>query len=477
MSNTNLLGKKRKNSSDSESPKKTNLHHQNKENEEMIKLNEAFIQKARNHPLIITPPSNPEIHPNISPLKFQIIKKFNKARASIMTLPHSEVETPIYMPVGTKGTMKGLLSCDLERMNCKLMLSNTYHLALEPGDEFLNEKYGGNEKRGIHNYMKWNKNVLTDSGGFQIVSLSKLSVRSENGVEFISHIHGDNRKIILTPEKSMEIQNNIGSDIMMAFDDVIRPTSNINEIYDACERSLRWIDRCIKAQKRKSEQNLFGIVQGGLDLDLRKIAVEEMNKRNLPGYAIGGMAGGESKNDFWKVVDICTEYLPENKPRYLMGVGYPVDLAICSLLGVDMFDCVFATRTARFGTAFTNAGFIKLKNQSNKLDFGPIDKECECEVCKKYTRSYFYFMFNKNPRAVVLISFHNVYYLLNLMKRIRNSIIENKVNEFAKDFFMKQFPISTPCWVKDALEKAGVDISFIDKIDDNIHYNNSDGEF
>ena len=479
MSNPNLLGKKRKNSSDSHSssPKKTNLHHQNKEDEEMIKLNESFIQKARNHPLSITISQNPEIHPNISPLKFQIIKKFNKARASIMTLPHSEVETPIYMPVGTKGTMKGLLSCDLERMNCKLMLSNTYHLALEPGDEFLNEKYGGSEKRGIHNYMKWNKNVLTDSGGFQIVSLSKLSVRSENGVEFISHIHGDNRKIILTPEKSMEIQNNIGSDIMMAFDDVIRPTSNINEIYDACERSLRWIDRCIKAHKRKSEQNLFGIVQGGLDLNLRKIAVEEMNKRNLPGYAIGGMAGGESKNDFWKVVDVCTEYLPEDKPRYLMGVGYPVDLVICSLLGVDMFDCVFATRTARFGTAFTNSGFIKLKNQSNKLDFGPIDKECECEVCKKYTRSYFYFMFNKNPRAVVLISFHNVYYLLNLMKRIRNCIIENKVNEFAKDFFMKQFPISTPCWVKDALEKAGVDISFIDKIDDNIHYNNSDGEF
>ena len=477
MSNPNLLGKKRKNSSNSESPKKINLHHQNKEDEEMIKLNESFIEKARQHPLSITPPSNPEIHPNISPLKFQIIKKFNKARASTMTLPHSIVQTPIYMPVGTKGTMKGLLSCDLERMNCKLMLSNTYHLALEPGDNFLNEKYGQKEKRGIHNYMKWNNNVLTDSGGFQIVSLSKLSVRSENGVEFISHIHGDNRKIILTPEKSMEIQNNIGSDIMMAFDDVIRPTSNINEIYDACERSLRWIDRCIRSHKRKSEQNLFGIVQGGLDLNLRKIAVEEMNKRNLPGYAIGGMAGGESKSDFWKVVDVCTDYLPENKPRYLMGVGYPVDLAVCALLGVDMFDCVFATRTARFGTAFTNGGFIKLKNQSNKFDFGPIDKECQCEVCLKYSRSYFYFMFNKNPRAVVLISFHNVYYLLNLMKRIRNSIIEDKVNEFAKDFFMKQFPIKTPSWVRDSLEKAGVDISFIDKVDDNVHYGESEGEY
>jgi queuine tRNA-ribosyltransferase len=467
----NLLGKKRNLSQDKkEEDKKINLYHTNKENEEMIKLNEAFIKKARSHPLEIIAPSSPEIYPDEVPLKFEIIKKFNKARASIMTLPHSEVKTPVYMPVGTKGAMKGLLSCDLERMECKLMLSNTYHLALEPGDEFLNKNYGGSEKRGIHNYMKWSNNVLTDSGGFQIVSLSKLSVRSENGVEFVSHIDGDDRKIILTPEKSMSIQNNIGSDIMMAFDDVIRPTSNINEIYDACERSLRWIDRCIQSHKRKKEQNLFGIIQGGLDLNLRKIAVEEMNKRNLPGYAIGGMAGGESKNDFWKVVNTCTDYLPENKPRYLMGVGYPVDLVICSLLGVDMFDCVFATRTARFGTAFTNNGFIKLKNQKFKFDFNPIEIECDCEVCQKYTKSYFYYMFNKNPRAVVLISFHNVYYLLNLMKKVRNSIIQGNVNDFVKDFFMKQFPDSTPSWIRDALKKAGVNIDFIEKVDDRIFY-------
>ena len=420
-----------------------------------------FITNAKNHPLSISPPQHPEIHPSISPLKFKVVATFNRARASEMTLPHGTVITPVYMPVGTKGTMKGLLACDLERMKCNLMLSNTYHLALEPGDEFLNSAYGGTERRGIHNYMNWKGNILTDSGGFQIVSLAQLSVRSEQGVEFVSHIKGDDRKIMLSPEKSMQIQNNIGSDIMMAFDDVIRPTSNINEIYDACERSLRWIDRCIKAHSRKKEQNLFGIIQGGLDLDLRKTAVLEMNKRNLPGYAIGGLAGGEKKEDFWKVVDTCTELMPKDKPRYLMGVGYPVDLVVCALLGVDMFDCVFATRTARFGTAFTNSGFRKLKSEQNKFDFQPIEPECDCEVCKKYTRSYFYLTINKNPRAVSMISFHNIYYLLNLLRRLRQSIIDKKVNEFCIDFFSKQFDRKYPRWIYDALKKAGVDVSFM----------------
>lgn len=439
------------------------------------------IVESISNTLTDNPFSSYEIHPSISPLKFKIIKTFNKARASILTLPHAEVLTPIYMPVGTKGTMKGLLSCDLERMGCKLMLSNTYHLALEPGDDFLTKQFGGKDNRGIHHYMNWENNILTDSGGFQIVSLSKLSVRSEQGVEFVSHIEGDKRKIMLTPEKSMQIQNNIGSDIMMAFDDVIRPTSNQEEIKDACERSLRWIDRCIKAHGRKKEQNLFGIIQGGLDLELRTYAVKEMNKRNLPGYAIGGLAGGESKDDFWRVVDTCTSLMPEDKPRYLMGVGYPVDLAVCSLLGVDMFDCVFATRTARFGTAFTNKGFIKLKAEQNKNSFEPIEPECDCDACTKYTRSYFYFMFNKNPRAVNMISFHNVYYLLSLMKKIRTAIIEGKVNEFCQKFFHEQFDYKYPQWVYQALKKAGVNISFMEGFvsyertennheDDNINY-------
>ena len=423
--------------------------------------NTAFLTAAKTHPLTLSPPLTPIVHPTTSSLHFKVHATFNRARASTLTLPHSTVLTPIYMPVGTKATMKGLLSYDMYRMGCKLMLSNTYHIALEPGDDFLTSKFGLNDNRGIHHYMNWSNSVLTDSGGFQIVSLSQLSIRSENGVEFVSHIHNDNRRIMLTPEKSMQIQNNIGSDIIMAFDDVIRPTSTINEIYDSCERSLRWIDRCITAHQRKNEQNLFGIIQGGLDLDLRKQTVIEMNKRNLPGYAIGGLAGGETKEEFWKVVDVCTQYMPKDKPRYLMGVGYPVDLVICALLGVDMFDCVFATRTARFGTAFTNYGFVKLKAECNKYCFDAIDKECECEVCKTYTRSYFYFMLNKNSRAVSMISYHNVYYLLTLMGRVRQSIIDNKVNEFCEEFFTKMFDRKYPQWIYEALKKAGVDVSFI----------------
>ena len=399
------------------------------------------------------------------PLKLEIIARFNKARACIMTLPHGEVKTPIYMPVGTKAAMKGLLSCDMERMGCSLMLSNTYHLTLEPGEEFIDQNY-----KGVHNYMKWNKNLLTDSGGFQMVSLSKLSSVTEEGVEFQSHIDGDDRKILLTPEKSIQIQNKLGSDIMMALDDVIRPTSETADLKRACDRTLRWIDRCISAHSRPSEQNLFGICQGGLDMEMRRYCTTEMIKRQLPGYAIGGLAGGEKKDDFWKVVNISTDILPEDKPRYLMGVGYPQDLVVCSLLGVDMFDCVFATRTARFGTGFTNKGFLKLKNESNKFDFNKIEPSCDCEVCQKYTRSYFYFQFPKNERAVNLISFHNVYFLLNLMKKLRQSIIDGKVNEFVKEFFTELYESESednhdfnlyPDWVKEALIAAGVNIDFM----------------
>ena len=430
----------------------------------MFLLQKSFPKKS----IIINSFTNGSFHLTTKmekPLKLEIIAEFNKARASKMTLPHGEVLTPVYMPVGTKAAMKGLLSCDMERMGCKLMLSNTYHLTLEPGEDFIDQNY-----KGVHNYMKWPLNLLTDSGGFQMVSLSKLMKVTEEGVEFQSHIEGDERLLMLTPEKSIQIQNKLGSDIMMALDDVLRPTSEAGSLKAACDRTIRWIDRCISAHTRPSEQNLFAIVQGGLDLEMRKYCTQELVKRDLPGYAIGGLAGGESKEDFWKVVDTCTDYLPKDKPRYLMGVGYPQDLVICALLGVDMFDCVFATRTARFGTGLTNKGFLKVKNESNKFDFGPLEPSCDCEVCAKYTRSYFYFQFPKNERAVNLISFHNVYYLLNLMKKLRNSIIEEKVNEFVKDFFTELYvkensrghtEANYPQWVKDALVKAGVDVEFM----------------
>ena len=437
-----------------------------KELQEMKERNKKFIELCEKHPKELIPPEKPEIHPDTKALKFEVIETFHKARAGILTLPHGQVLTPVYMPVGTKGAMKGLLSADLERMGCKLMLSNTYHLGFEPGGEFLKKNYGGEDNRSVHHYMHWKNNILTDSGGFQVASLVELSERSEKGVNFISHVAGDNTQLMLTPEMSMQIQNDLGSDIIMALDDVISPFSKGGAVYDACERSLRWIDRCIKAHKRKDEQNLYGIVQGGINIELRRQACLEWKKRNLPGYAIGGMSGGETKQEFCDTVSICTEILPAEKPRYLMGIGYPVDLVVCALLGVDQFDCVFATRTARFGTAITDYGFLKIKSEKMKFDFGPIDENCKCEICKKYSRSYLYFLLNNNPRAVEMISFHNVYYLLNLMKKIREAIINKKVNEFVEDFIKKQFKDSAdgvPDWVVNNLIKAGCDMSFVTK--------------
>ena len=470
--NKNFIGKKRnlpkeENDSEEENIIKKDLDENlAKELKEMEERNKIFIEKCESHPMKFMPPEKYEIHPDTNTLKFEVVATFNKARAGILTLPHGKVLTPVYMPVGTKGAMKGLLSADLERMGCKLMLSNTYHLGFEPGGQFLKNNYGGKDNRSVHNYMHWKNNLLTDSGGFQVASLVKLSERSEEGVNFISHITGDNTHLMLTPEMSMEIQNDLGSDIIMALDDVISPFSKGGAVYDACERSLRWIDRCIKAHKRKNDQNLYGIVQGGINVELRREACIEWKKRNLPGYAIGGMSGGESKQEFCDTVSICAEYLPENKPRYLMGIGYPVDLVVCALLGVDQFDCVFATRTARFGSALTDNGFLKIKSEKNKFDFGPIDENCKCEICAKYTRSYLYFLLNNNPRAVEMISFHNVFYLLNLMKKIREAIINGKVNEFIKDFINKQYKDSkdgVPDWVINSLTKAGCDMSFISK--------------
>eukprot|EP00340_Litonotus_pictus_P011767 CAMPEP_0170538498 /NCGR_PEP_ID=MMETSP0209-20121228/103349_1 /TAXON_ID=665100 ORGANISM="Litonotus pictus, Strain P1" /NCGR_SAMPLE_ID=MMETSP0209 /ASSEMBLY_ACC=CAM_ASM_000301 /LENGTH=348 /DNA_ID=CAMNT_0010840201 /DNA_START=592 /DNA_END=1634 /DNA_ORIENTATION=+ len=329
--------------------------------------------------------------------------------------------------------MKGLLSTDLERMNCNLLLSNTYHLTLQPGDEFIHNNY-----TNTHGFMKWNRNILTDSGGFQMVSLDKNMTVSEEGVKFTSHIQGDSREVFLTPEKSINIQNNLGSDIIMMLDDVVRPNSSDERIEEACYRTVRWLDRCIKAHNNPKTQNLFPIVQGGLNMELRKHCAEEMTKREMPGYAIGGLAGGESKDDFWKAVHTSAKHLPLEKPRYCMGIGYPIDLVVCVLLGCDMFDCVFPTRTARFGTGFTKYGFIKLKNSSMKFDFSPIDPECDCEVCLKYTRAYFYLL-SDTSRSSSLISYHNVYFLLRLLGRMRKSIIDGKAQEFVNSFFINQF--------------------------------------
>ncbi|KAH9756453.1 Queuine tRNA-ribosyltransferase catalytic subunit 1 [Citrus sinensis] len=357
-------------------------------------------------------------------LRFEVLGRFNRARAAQLTLPHFACQTPLFMPVGTQGTIKGLTTDQLEEIGCQIILGNTYHLALRPTSELIDEL------GGLHKFMNWPRALLTDSGGFQMVSLLHLADITEKGVTFQSPVDG--KPMLLTPEESIQIQNRIGADIIMALDDVVRTTITGPRIEEAMYRTLRWVDR---SHKRPHEQNLFGIVQGGLDPVLRDICVRGLVDRNLPGYAIGGLAGGEDKDSFWRVVAQCTAALPEDKPRYVMGVGYPLDIVVCSALGADMYDCVYPTRTARFGTALVPEGVLKLKHNAMVNDTRPIDPTCACMVCKNYTRAYIHCLVTKDAMGSQLLSYHNLYYML-------------------------QFPKGdVPEWVCNAMDVAGIDIS------------------
>eukprot|EP00355_Strombidium_rassoulzadegani_P010527 CAMPEP_0168618810 /NCGR_PEP_ID=MMETSP0449_2-20121227/6267_1 /TAXON_ID=1082188 /ORGANISM="Strombidium rassoulzadegani, Strain ras09" /LENGTH=344 /DNA_ID=CAMNT_0008659703 /DNA_START=188 /DNA_END=1219 /DNA_ORIENTATION=- len=337
------------------------------------------------------------------------------------------------MPVGTKGAMRGVLSKSLEEeIDCDIMLSNTYHLFLKPGEEML--KQAG----GLHKFMNWNRNVLTDSGGFQIVSLGALNTLDEEGVTFQSHLD-PSQVFKLTPERSMEIQNAIGSDIMMQLDDVVPATVGEERVREAMHRSVRWLDRCILAHKNSEKQNLFAIIQGGTDLEMRRECCEEMVKRNTPGYAIGGMAGGEDKEDYWKTVARCCELLPEDKPRYVMGIGYAEDCMISALLGADMFDCVFATRTARFGTAFTKYGMIKMKKEKDAEKFGPLSEGCTCYACQNFSWAYISSLFRRNSSAIQLLSIHNIHFLIHMLRDLREAVVEGRTESFAVEFFKNYF--------------------------------------
>lgn len=392
-----------------------------------------------------------------SALSFKVIGQHNRARASVLTLPHGDVRTPVFMPVGTQGAIKGLTpeQMDSEPISCEILLANTYHLALRPGTELL-EEVGG-----IHEFMQWPKNVLTDSGGFQMVSLSKLCEVTEEGVTFESFVDGT--KMLLTPEMSIAHQNRIGSDIIMALDDVVSSVIvDDARFVEATARTVRWIDRCMAAHAHPERQNLFAIVQGGLDVSdggLRDQCLDALIARDLPGYAIGGLAGGESKEAFWRVVAKCAARLPEDKPRYLMGVGYPLDLVVCSALGVDMYDCVYPTRTARFGTALVPSGLLKLRAPQFEHDERPVDETCECFVCKKYSRAYLRLMLKKDESGIgaQLVTYHNVAYMLALMRRMRQSIIDGTFEAFVQQFMLQQFPDRTyPQWAVDALTEADI---------------------
>uniref|UniRef100_A0A7S1XYW6 Queuine tRNA-ribosyltransferase catalytic subunit 1 n=1 Tax=Phaeomonas parva TaxID=124430 RepID=A0A7S1XYW6_9STRA len=419
--------------------------------------------------LKLTPEGTAPVFTDTSPaLCHHVHATAKMARACTLHLPHGPVQTPIFMPVGTKGTIKALSSRQLESLpegGPKIILANTYHMALQPGTELLDEL------GGLHKFMSWKRNLLTDSGGFQMVSLCQLMGVNEEGVTFKSPYDGS--EMLLRPEDSIRHQNNIGSDIMMQLDDVVSSVSvDDARFVEACDRSVRWLDRCIAAHAKPRTQNLFAIIQGGLDVrpgGLRERCLKAMIARDTPGYAIGGLAGGEDKEEFWRVVHMCTKALPRNKPRYLMGVGYPLDLVVCVSLGVDMFDCVFPTRAARFGVALVDGpgGQLKLKWSACGGSTKPVMEGCDCACCKRYTRAFLHQAFKADPGlAGQILTQHNVAYMLGLSRSMRAAIVggewEPFVRRFLSNFFAAQ-PL--PKWVFDALSAAGVEVDAALRLD------------
>ncbi|KAL7807024.1 Queuine tRNA-ribosyltransferase [Trichoderma aethiopicum] len=395
-------------------------------------------------------------------LTFELVAKCSttRARASILTLPHGPVQLPVFMPVATQASLKGITPEQLEDTGCRLCLNNTYHLGLKPGQEVLDAVGGAHKLQG------WNHNLLTDSGGFQMVSLLKLATITEEGVRFLSPHDGS--PMLLTPEHSIDLQNTIGSDIMMQLDDVLVTTSpDKARMREAMERSVRWLDRCIAAHKNPDRQNLFCIIQGGLDLEMRRECCKEMLARDTPGIAIGGLSGGEAKADYCRVVETCTALLPDLKPRYVMGIGYPEDLIVSVALGADMFDCVWPTRTARFGNAITKRGVLNIRNSKYATDFGPIEPGCGCMCCREgedgmgITRAYVHHNASKETVAAHLLSIHNVWYQLQLMREIRQAIIEDRFPAYIREFFAGLYEDKTqyPEWAVDALKMVNVDLT------------------
>ncbi|CAJ2513790.1 Uu.00g019090.m01.CDS01 [Anthostomella pinea] len=411
--------------------------------------------------------ANPIASASSAALTFDLIARCSttRARASVLTLPHGPVELPIFMPVATQASLKGLTPEQLEETGCRLCLNNTYHLGLKPGQTVL-AAIGG-----AHKLQGWDHNLLTDSGGFQMVSLLKLANITEEGVKFLSP--HDGTPMLLTPEHSIALQNTIGSDIMMQLDDVLVTTSpDAARMREAMERSVRWLDRCIAAHQNPRTQNLFCIIQGGLDADMRRACCAAMVARDTPGIAIGGLSGGEAKADFCRVVVTCTALLPELKPRYVMGIGYPEDLVVSVALGADMFDCVWPTRTARFGNAVTRRGVLNIRNARYANDFGPLEDGCGCVCCRGagedgkggigvgVTRAFVHHNTAKETVAAHLLSIHNVWYQLNLMRKVRAAIIADEYPAFLRRFFADLYDDKAdyPEWAVDALRGVGVDL-------------------
>lgn len=363
---------------------------------------------------------------------YELIKtcKQSGARLGVLHTPHGDIETPIFMPVGTQATVKSMTPEELKEIGAQIILSNTYHLYLRPGHELV-KKAGG-----LHEFMHWDKPILTDSGGFQVFSLGPLRKISEEGVEFRSHLDGS--KHFLTPEKAMEIQNALGSDIMMAFDECAPYPASREYVKNSLERTTRWLERCKEAHKNPEKQALFGIIQGGMYKDLREQSAKEITAIDLPGYAIGGLSVGEPKPMMYDILEHTTPFMPVDKPRYLMGVGSPDDLIEGVIRGVDMFDCVLPTRIARNGTAMTSQGKVVVRNATYAEDFTPLDPECDCYTCRNYTKAYIRHLIKTNEiLGARLITTHNLHFLLKLMENIRQAIREDRLLDFREEFFTK----------------------------------------
>lgn len=360
-------------------------------------------------------------------IKYELKKKSNecKARLGQITTPHGTFETPVFMAVGTQATVKTLCKEELETLGSPIILGNTYHLWLQPGTEVMDEA------GGLHKFMNWDHSILTDSGGYQVFSLAKLRDIKEEGVYFRHHKSG--AKLFLSPEKSIEIQNSLGSDIMMCFDECPPYPCTREYMITSMERTLRWAKRCKDSNKNPDRQGLFGIVQGGEYLDLRQRCAKELVEMDFDGYSIGGTSVGEPKEIQNMILDATIDLLPENKPRYLMGVGSPGAILDAVERGVDMFDCVLPTRIARHGTAMTSHGRVILKNKCFEKDFSPLDDRCDCYCCKNYTKAYLHHLFKADEiLGYRLVSMHNIRFLNNLVTEIREAIKNDTFMELKK---------------------------------------------
>ncbi|PIO83144.1 tRNA guanosine(34) transglycosylase Tgt [Loigolactobacillus backii] len=363
-------------------------------------------------------------------IKYRLIKKekHTGARLGEITTPHGTFQTPMFMPVGTNASVKTMAPEELDTMGAGIILANTYHLWLRPGEDIVKEA------GGLHRFMNWDKGILTDSGGFQVFSLANTRNITEEGVHFKNHLNG--AAMFLSPEKAMQIENDLGPDIMMSLDECPPFFESYEYVKHSVARTSRWAERGLKAHLNPETQGLFGIVQGAGFKDLREQSAKDLVSLDFPGYSIGGLSVGESKAEMNHVLDFTAPLLPENKPRYLMGVGSADALIDGAIRGIDMFDCVLPTRIARNGTVMTSHGRLVVKNAQYAHDFGPLDDNCQCYACRNYSRAYIRHLIKANEIfGIHLTSYHNLYFLLHLMKQVRQAIMDDNLLEFREAFF------------------------------------------